>query len=743
MFLTPLFRLCLCLILFLAAAAASRATEQAAPAQPNPYAAAREQIKNQIETYAQKIEQAEALATDAEAARIGITVQDLHDYAVQLRDALSALEDRQDAIDAIEEVQKTIAGVDAEIAAYKGLQEPPPYPPWVVDAYRDALDSKTSQREVARRALDQAKETAAAADNELKSREGEAAVANEKLSTNSDPSQQPKLEWAAQVATALRDRAQARKAFADTFAELLQARVDLADKELDLADRKRKEAESKIAYRAEDLEAKRAELNTARDALAKERAAADAQREKTKKRLDDARAALEASVEDEEYAVNQAAVELRKVEAEAAQEKSYLLRDQMDTLYHLAEIWSARYSLQTKPKEFPLRQQREQLLDYQTSLGLSRRVQETREDVLRAEVRELGQRLGQIQQGFNSLDNSQPLLKLRTAQLDQFAQSLASIDRAEKLVGRVLAEIAEVEKRQSLGERLQQFGETAQMIWDKRIFDIEGQPLTLKKIGIALLILAVGMALTRVVRTLLRRAFRARPHIDPNVSAVIERLLHYAMVAAIVLFALNTVNIPLTVFTFFGGALAIGVGFGAQTLINNFISGLILMAERPIKIGDIVEVDGQRGLVAEIGARCSRIATYSGVDILVPNSVLLEKNVINWTYNDAKARFSFIIKVAHEANTRDATRLIEKALGDHGNVLKTPEPSVLFNEILDNAFVFEVNFWLDLRATPDGRIVSSDLRHMIERAFRDAGIQYISPPKAAVTRPNASPEDET
>src|SRR4029079_13795478 len=125
-----------------------------------------------------------------------------------------------------------------------------------------------------------------------------------------------------------------------------------------------------------------------------------------------------------------------------------------------------------------------------------------------------------------------------------------------------------------------------------------------------------------------RRALRARPHIDPNATAAFERVVHYGLLALVVLGALYTVNIPLTIFTFFGGALAIGVGFGAQNLINNFISGLILMVERPIKIGDIVEIDGQRGRVVEIGARCSRVYLFTGIDILVPNSVFLEKSVV-------------------------------------------------------------------------------------------------------------------
>ncbi|NUM56808.1 MAG: mechanosensitive ion channel [Candidatus Hydrogenedentes bacterium] len=702
------------------------------PPPTDPAAETRAKLREQLESYDQRIQQAEATATDEQAARIGVPIQELHDYALRLRETRSVFEEHVDALDAMAETRRSIAAAEAEIGSYSGLPDPPPYAPWVVDTYRDALDARTTQREIARRGVDQVKELAANASAELKGRQGDYAVANEKHVTNKDAAQSAKLEWAMQAAAAQRDLWQARVAHAQDALKLAEARLDLRDRELDLAERKQKDAESKEQYRPEDLEARRAELTTEREALEKERSAAEAQRDKTKKRLEEARTAFENSVEDEEYAVNQSILELRKVEAEAAQGKASLLREQMDTIYHLTEIWSARYSLHMAPKEFPLRQQRQRLQDYLDSLGVARRVQETREDVLRAEVRELSNRLARMQQSVNSLDNTQQFLKLRTGQLDQLAVSLAANDRADKLTQRVLAEIAAVEQRQSLGERLQQIGETAQMLWDKEIVNIDGQPLTLKKIGIALIILALGFAATRVLTRLVRRAFNARPHIDRTAAATIERVLHYGLLVMIVLFALSIVNIPLTVFTFFGGALAIGVGFGAQTLINNFISGMILMVERPIKIGDIVEVDGHRGLIAEIGARCSRVATFSGVDILVPNSAFLEKNVVNWTHGDSRARFSFVVKVAHETNTRDATRLIMKALEDHGNVLKTPGPSVLFIEFADNAFVFEVNFWLDLRITPDGRVVGSDLRHMIEHAFREAGIEFISPPKAPV-----------
>jgi len=107
-----------------------------------------------------------------------------------------------------------------------------------------------------------------------------------------------------------------------------------------------------------------------------------------------------------------------------------------------------------------------------------------------------------------------------------------------------------------------------------------------------------------------------------------------------------TVKIPLTVFTFMGGALAIGIGFGAKNLINNFISGIILLLERPIKVGDIVEIEGTRGEVVRIGGRCSQIRRYDGIDILVPNSSLLEKDVVNWTLSDKLLRMKVSVGAA-------------------------------------------------------------------------------------------------
>ena len=168
--------------------------------------------------------------------------------------------------------------------------------------------------------------------------------------------------------------------------------------------------------------------------------------------------------------------------------------------------------------------------------------------------------------------------------------------------------------------------------------------------------------------------------------------------------------------------MAIGVGFGAQTLINNFISGFILLGERPIRIGDLIEMEGNFAIVEDIGARCTRIRTGANVDILVPNSSFLEKNITNWTLSDKNVRAHVTVGVAYGSPVREVEGLMLKAAGEYGKVLSRPEPFVLFNEFGDNALIFDVYFWLSMTRIMQRRIIESDIRFRINELFRKTGI---------------------
>ena len=180
-------------------------------------------------------------------------------------------------------------------------------------------------------------------------------------------------------------------------------------------------------------------------------------------------------------------------------------------------------------------------------------------------------------------------------------------------------------------------------------------------------------------------------------------------------------------FVLLSGALAIGVGFGTQNLLKNFISGVMLLVERPVKVGDIIELGATRGRVNSIGIRSSVIRSADGIETIVPNSALLENNVTNWTYSSPHVRFAIRVGVAYGTNTRDVGKLLLSAADEHGKILKDPEPVVHFEDFGENALIFSLNYWLEVRPEIDTRVIASDLRHMIDQRFGEAGIVLAFP----------------
>jgi small-conductance mechanosensitive channel len=191
---------------------------------------------------------------------------------------------------------------------------------------------------------------------------------------------------------------------------------------------------------------------------------------------------------------------------------------------------------------------------------------------------------------------------------------------------------------------------------------------------------------------------------------------------ALVVLTLNLARIPLTVFAFLGGALAIGVGLGTQTIIRNFISGLIVLMERQVRVGDIVEVDGITGTVTEVNLRSSTVHGFEGVEAILPNSMLLENRVTNWTRSDRKLRRIVKVGVAYGSPVREVAAILKECAERHGLVLKAPEPLVLFEEFGDSALVFGLYFWIEMNPGVSGTVIMSDLRFMIEKRFGESGI---------------------
>ncbi|MEA2040609.1 MAG: mechanosensitive ion channel [Thermodesulfobacteriota bacterium] len=264
-------------------------------------------------------------------------------------------------------------------------------------------------------------------------------------------------------------------------------------------------------------------------------------------------------------------------------------------------------------------------------------------------------------------------------------------------------------------------------IWTYEIWVIDEHPMTVKKILFALLILIIGILAAKYIIRIFSRRLLSRTQLHLNTSLAIEKIIFYFAIAMVLLFSLRIMNIPLTAFAFLGGAIAIGVGFGAQNLINNFISGFIIMAERPIRVGDMIEIEQNFAIVEAIGARCTRIRTGANVHILVPNSSFLEKNITNWTLSDQKIRTRVTAGVNYGSPVRDVERRMIKAVKEHGKVISNPEPFVLFSDFGDNALIFDVYFWLSMTMIMEHRIIESDIRFRMDELFREAGIVVAFP----------------
>jgi small-conductance mechanosensitive channel len=212
---------------------------------------------------------------------------------------------------------------------------------------------------------------------------------------------------------------------------------------------------------------------------------------------------------------------------------------------------------------------------------------------------------------------------------------------------------------------------------------------------------------------------------DIGVSLSVSRLLHYALVSVGCVLALVVLGVDLTTMTLLVSALGVGIGFGLQTIVNNFVCGLILLLERPLRVGDTIEISGQPAKITKIGLRSTTVRTPDQADMIVPNSDLITNRVTNWTLTDRQARSVIPVGVAYGSDIALVMQTLQACALAHPGVLHSPEPQVLFRRFGDSSLDFELRAWV---ADVDSRLqVASDLHQDIDRRFRQAGIEIPFP----------------
>lgn len=264
-------------------------------------------------------------------------------------------------------------------------------------------------------------------------------------------------------------------------------------------------------------------------------------------------------------------------------------------------------------------------------------------------------------------------------------------------------------------------------VWNFTIAVVDSNNITIGTLVIGGFMLFVGYNVSRILSKRVVYKLLNKVTLEKSARHTLEKLCFYSLLVIFSLFALRLANIPITIFTVLGGAFAIGVGFGSQNIVNNFISGLIILAERPIKVGDYVEVEGEFGQIEDIGMRSTVVLSPGNVHIIMPNSHFLEKKVVNWTHADPLVRGSVKVGIAYGSDTQKANEILVQVMESDPQISNIRKPYAWFQDFGDSSLVFEAFFWIKMNSIIDRPDMESKIRFKVDQAFRDAGITIAFP----------------
>jgi small-conductance mechanosensitive channel len=256
-------------------------------------------------------------------------------------------------------------------------------------------------------------------------------------------------------------------------------------------------------------------------------------------------------------------------------------------------------------------------------------------------------------------------------------------------------------------------------------FTIGTKKITMGLVFVALAILYGAFLISWAVQAVFMEEVLRRRHVESGVRMSMARLIHYALVLVGFLVALSALGFDLKNITILGGALGIGIGFGLQTVVSNFVCGLILLFERPIKVGDVIELGTQRGRVKNLGLRATVVETFDRAEVVVPNTNLISNEVTNWTLADRQMRITIPVGVAYGSDIELVMKTLTEIAEENTLVLKNPAPQILFWAFGASSLDFEFRVWI--ADFSDRRQVQSDLLLEIDRRFRNLDIEIPFP----------------
>ena len=675
----------------------------------------------------------------------GATLSEAIEFRSSLQRLVRTFQLHLDDMAALSAARQRQQDLEDTVNSWNGFAEPPPYSVLFVDDLRNALQSLNAKAKAAETTRAVVDEFIAAAHAAMQESEAKLRSLAEQLETAKDPVVVARLTWQRELELARQRNATASAGAFETKAQIANQEMSEVQQRLAVTKRQLSVAARQVTFTQAHLDQVMASLAKEQQQLDGDIRAADADIEARRRDLSAAREELRRALQEQAAGSTNAIglqrlqelVELRGIQAQTSTLRLTVLRLLVEGLVGERQMWQMRLAVFGSRDLAELQRAYQRLTRLSGFLEVAKPYYRQQIDLAASQITEQQNRLQN--QGTNAVDPSLIEARLESyQQRGQFYQrALQSMERREQVVSRWREALDFDRQALPFTARVRDlFTEASTFVaklWRFELFAVEdtiivdGQPIsgkravTVGKIVMAVLILVVGYWLTGLLARLVEQLAVKRLKVEANQASLIRSWARVALLFCLIAFSLVLVKIPLTVFAFAGGALAIGVGFGTQNLLKNFISGIIILFERPFRVGDVLDVVGKHGTVTNIGIRSSVIQLSDGTETLIPNSALLENNLTNWTYSNRTVRFNITVGVAYGSDTRRVAQLLGEVADRHGLVQKEPKPQVLFTEFGDSAVTFELRYWVDVVKHNSSQI-ASDLRHMIAGTFAENGV---------------------
>jgi len=275
-----------------------------------------------------------------------------------------------------------------------------------------------------------------------------------------------------------------------------------------------------------------------------------------------------------------------------------------------------------------------------------------------------------------------------------------------------------------MNETLQVIWEFIVKAWTTELFGAD--TVTIGGILLLVFLFASVIIVERILQRLLIRRFLSKTRLQPSLQYGLSRIFGYTLIAIGFYVAFQAVGFDLSSLAIVAASVGVGVGFGLQNIINNFASGLLILAEPPISLGDRLEVAGVAGRVTKIQLRSTTVVTNDNITMIVPNADFISNTVTNWSHGDPKVRIRVPVGVAYGSDLKLLQRLLLEAAAEHPKALRDPSPVVLFNEFGDSSLNFELGVWTqEMTATPIH--FTSQMNFIIEQKLRENDIEIPFP----------------